>query len=135
MSWCSASAVRFIGTHLPSATIDHDVSTSSVTAARVRCSVSTISTSDTSSARSSPPARRSWALSRVRGTDQAWVSPKAHGRVAPVASPAAPERRVSRCPWRPEIRSATSRSTDCPSVRSALGESISEPSGARRNRS
>ncbi len=45
ISWCSASAVRFIGTQRPSATIDQDVSTSSATAARVRCSVSTISTS------------------------------------------------------------------------------------------
>ena len=87
ISWCSASAVRFIGTQRPSCTIDQEVSTHSATAARVRCSVSMISTSATSSRRSSPPARRSWALSRVRGTFQDSVSPNAHGRVAPVGLP------------------------------------------------
>ncbi len=134
ISWCSASAVRFIGTQRPSATIDHEVSTHSATAARVRCSVSTISTSVTSRRRSSPPARRSWALSSVRGTLQASVSPNAHGRVAPVASPAAPERCVSRSPRRLPIRSTTSRSADSPSRRSAFGDSRSDPSGARSNR-
>ena len=83
MSWCSARAVRFIGTQRPSCTIDHEVSTHSATAARVRCSVSTISTSVTSNSRSSPPACRSCALSRVRGTLHASVSPNAHGRVVP----------------------------------------------------
>ena len=41
MSVCRASAVRFIGTHLPSIAIENEVSTSSATAAWVRASVST----------------------------------------------------------------------------------------------
>ena len=45
ISWCSASAVRFIGTQRPSIAIENDVSTSSATAAWVRASVSMTSTS------------------------------------------------------------------------------------------
>ena len=66
-------------------------------------------------------------MSRVRGTFQASVSPNAHGRVAPVGSPAAPERCVSRSPRRPPIWSTTSRSADSPSRRSAFGRQPQRP--------
>ena len=59
MSWCSASAVRFIGTQRPSIAIENDMSTSSATAARVRASVSTTSKSRMSSRM---PSRRGRAL-------------------------------------------------------------------------
>ncbi len=49
MSWCSASAVRFIGTHRPSIAIENEVSTNKATAAWVRASVSWTSTSPTDS--------------------------------------------------------------------------------------
>ena len=89
---------------------------------------------DVEQPRASPPAWRSWALSSVRGTFHASVSPNAHGRVAPVASADAPDRCVSRSPRRAPIRSTTSRSADSPSRRSAFGDSRSDPSGARSNR-
>ena len=121
-----------MGSHRPSATIDHEVSTSRATVARLRCSVSTTSTSSTRMRRASPvPAERSTALVSVRGTSQGSESPNSHSRLAPVGSPAAPARRVSRCPVRELMCSATSRSADSPSRRMALGESRQVPSGAR----
>ena len=111
--WLSAKAVRFIGSQRFSITIENDVSTSSATAAWVRVSVSEISTSSTvrrtGNGRSPVPASRSTALVTVRVTFHGSVSPNCHGRVAPVSSPAAPARRVSRSPWRPESCWATSR--------------------------
>ena len=90
ISWCSASAVRFIGTQRPSIAIENDVSTSSATAAWVRASVSVTSTSRTSRRtpwRGSPPspAVRTTALVMVRVTSHGSVSPNAHARLAPLA--------------------------------------------------
>ena len=111
--WFSASAVRFIGSQRFSITIENEVSTSSATAACVRVSVSEISTSSTviriGRSATPVPAWRSTALVSVRVTFHGSVSPNAHGRVAPVSSPAAPARRVSRSPCRPESCCATSR--------------------------
>ena len=156
-SVCNARAVRFIGTQRPSIAIENDVSTSSATQACVRASVSCTSTSsmrswtrglDDRSLRSlldhrwslldhrgsspAPPASRSTALVTVRVTSQGSVSPNAQARVEPDGSPAAPAWRTSRWPWRPLIRSATSRSSDLPSWRIAFGESRRSPSVPRR---
>ena len=83
----------------------------------------------------SPAARRSAALSRVRGTCHGSVSPNAHGRVAPVGSPAAPDaaglalaargRRSGR-----RRRAARTRPADA----APSGDSRSDPSGIRSNR-
>ena len=137
ISWCSASAVRFIGTHRLAIAIENDVSTSSATAAWVRASVSLTSMSRTSRPHArgwaSPPspAVRTTALVIVLVTFQGSVSPKVHSRLAPLSSPAAPAWRRSRCPWRPDIRLATSLSSALPSWRIAFGESLSWPSEPR----
>ena len=60
----------------------------------------------------------------VRVTSHGSVSPKAHSRVAPERSPAAPDWRTSRCPCRPDIRLATSRSSALPSWRIAFGREL-----------
>ena len=132
ISWCRASAVRFIGTQRPSCTIDHEVSTHSATAARERCSVSTISTSETSSVTVRPPveAVRSTALRTVRDTSHGSVSPNATppaGRL-----PAAPASAVSRSPRRDRNWPTISRSAVSPSRRNALGVNRSEPSAPAR---
>ncbi len=117
---CSASAVRFIGTHRPSMAIENDVSTSSATQAWVRASVSVTSTSSmwrrTPDRASPPSATTRWtALVTVRVTSHGSVSPNSQERVAPDRSPAAPDCRTSRWPCRPDIRFATSRSRARPS--------------------
>ena len=134
ISWCSASAVRFIGTQRPSCTIEHDVSTHSATAARVRCSVSTTSTSSTSSSRAAGRCRRcaATALATVRGTSHGSVSPNAHGRRGA---------RWARRPPRPGALALAAPAAQLvgdiaqqrlrPSRRIALGESRSEPSEPR----
>ena len=101
ISWCSASAVRFIGTQRLAIAIENDVSTSSATAAWVRASVSLTSMSPISMRtpeRGSPPspAVRTTALVTVRVTFQGSVSPNVHSRLAPESSPAAPAWRRSR---------------------------------------
>ena len=128
--------MRFIGTHRPSIAIENDVSTSSATAARVRASVSTTSTSRMSSRMPSRPAVpssavRVRALVIVRVTSQASVSPNSQARVAPLGSPAAPAARTSRAPERLDRRPATSRSRDLPSSRIAWGDRRRVPSAAR----
>ena len=125
ISWCSASAVRFIGTQRPSIAIENDVSTSRATAAWVRASVSSTSTSRMS--RRTPAAR---VAALGRGADDGVGDGAGHvprlgvaegplaGGAADARRPRRPERR-SRWPWRPDIRLATSLSSALPSWRIA----------------
>jgi hypothetical protein len=69
---------------VPLTSIEYERSTSSATAALLRRSVSTTSTSSTRS-RTGPPVvpSRSTALRTVRTTSIGWSSPNSHGRLAP----------------------------------------------------
>jgi len=69
------------------------------------------------------PAWRSTVFVSVRVTFHGSVSPNAHGRVAPVSSPAAPARRVSRSPCLPESCCATSATRSAELTHRLRGES------------
>ncbi len=132
-SWCRASAVRFIGSHRPSCTIDHDVSTHNATAARARCSVSPSRRRRRPADRPPREAAQHGVPHRPGARPTARCRRTAQGRHRPVGSPAAPAQAVSRSPAR-RSWSTTPRSAVSPSRRNALGVSRKEPSGARSSR-
>ena len=127
-SVCRASAIVFASRQVSLTTMEKDWSMSRATAARVIVSVSCTSKSSAERRVSSDPEmmRRDTALRRVRTTSTGCSSPKAHARVVPVSSPAAPDRRISCVPRvLPSRESKTARRADRPIRRIALGVSSS----------